>query len=45
MTVQRIGSGHDMAGDVGPKSASELRRMILSGGKVDNYIPKNALAV
>lgn len=45
MTVQRIGSGHDMAGDAGPKSASELRRMILSGGKVDNYIPKNALAV
>lgn len=45
MTVQRIGSGHDMAGDVGPKSASELRRMILSGEKVDNYIPKNALAV
>ena len=45
MTVQRIGSGHDMTGDIGPKSASELRRMILSGEKVDNYIPKNALDV
>ena len=45
MTVQRIGSGHDMPGDIGPKSASELRRMILSGEKVDNYIPKNALDV
>ena len=45
MTVQRIGSGHDMTGDIGPKSASELRRMILSGEKVDNYIPTNALDV
>ena len=45
MTVQRIGSGHDMTGDIGPKSASELRRMILSGEKADNYIPKNALDV
>lgn len=46
VTVQRFGSGHDRDGEgPGPKSASELRRMILSGEKVDNYIPKNALSV
>ena len=45
MTVRCIGGGHDMTGDIGPKSASEARRMILSGEKVDNYIPKNALDV
>lgn len=47
VTVRRVGSGHDRndAENGEPKSASELRRMIISGEKVDNYIPKNALGV
>lgn len=47
VTVQRVGSGHDSSGGTEgePKSASELRRMILGGERVDNYIPKNALDV
>lgn len=45
MTVQRFGSGHDMIGDRGPKSASELRGMLAQGRDTSEYIPENALKV
>lgn len=45
MTVQRFGSGHDMSGTKGPKSASELRGMLAQGRDVSEYIPENALKV
>ena len=32
VTVQRFGSGHDQTGNFGPRSASEIRRAIASGG-------------
>lgn len=40
MTVQRFGSGHDMDGDNGPKSAAEIRRMIKAGKSISSHIPK-----
>ena len=45
MTVKRIGSGHDKAGESGPKSASEIRALIERGGDVSGYIPSEALEV
>lgn len=46
MTVQRFGSGHDVqAGQAGPKSASELRRMTLNGHDTSGFIPSPAAAV
>ena len=45
MTVRRVGSGHDKTGDEGPKSASELRAIIRSGGDISQYIPEAAFEV
>lgn len=45
MTVKRIGSGHDEDGETVYKSSSELRRLILSGENVTDYIPAAAMAV
>lgn len=45
MTVQRFGSGHDQVGDSGPKSASELRKIILNGGDISAHIPAGAALV
>lgn len=42
-TVQRYGSGHDMAGEgKGPRSASEIRRMMSAGKRVGEFIPAAA---
>ena len=45
MTVLRFGSGHDQEGESGPKSASELRRMIRKGADISPFIPKEAARV
>lgn len=45
MTVQRFGSGHDMSGDNGPKSASELRALLSQGRDVSGHIPERALRI
>ena len=45
MTVQRLGNGHDRSGELGPKSASELRSLLTRGMDVSEYIPENALRV
>lgn len=45
MTVQRFGSGHDMSGDNGPKSASELRALLAQGRDVSGHIPERALRI
>ena len=45
VTVQRYGSGHDQIGSVGPKSASELRSMILDGKAISGCIPEAAAEV
>ena len=45
MTVQRFGSGHDMSGDDGPKSASELRALLAQGRDVSGHIPERALRI
>ena len=45
MTVLRFGSGHDQEGENGPKSASELRRMIRKGADISPFIPKEAVQV
>ena len=44
-TVKRIGSGHDKAGEQGPKSASELRGLMETGADISEYIPEAALSV
>lgn len=45
VTVKRIGSGHDKAGEQGPKSASELRGLMETGADISEYIPEAALPV
>ncbi len=45
MTVQRFGSGHDLAGGSGPKSAAELRNMLSNGRSVGEYMPRAAADV
>ncbi len=45
MTVRRYGSGHDKTGNNGPKSASELRSIIINGGDISEYIPTAASRV
>ena len=45
ITIQRFGSGHDRTGDIGPRSASEIRRTIASGGDITGSVPDGALAV
>ena len=45
VTVKRIGSGHDKAGEHGPKSASELRQLMETGTDISEYIPEAALSV
>ena len=45
LTVKRIGSGHDKAGEQGPKSASELRGLMETGADISEYIPEAALSV
>ncbi len=45
ITVKRIGSGHDKAGEQGPKSASELRGLMETGADISEYIPEAALSV
>lgn len=42
MTVLRFGSGHDQFGANGPKSASELRRMIIDGKSAASHMPAGA---
>lgn len=42
MTVLRFGSGHDQLGSAGPKSASELRRMIIDGKDIASHAPAEA---
>ena len=42
MTVQRIGNAHDGRGDMGPRSASELREMLEKGEDITSLIPENA---
>lgn len=45
VTVKRIGSGHDKAGEQGPKSASELRGLMETGADISEYIPEAVLSV
>ncbi len=46
MTVRRFGAGHDVSGDGrGPRSASELRRLISSGKDTGEHIPSAAASV
>ncbi len=45
MTVQRFGSGHDQTAESGPRSASEIRRAIASGGDIESSLPAGAYAV
>ena len=45
VTVKRIGSGHDKAGEQGPKSASELRGLMETGADISTHIPEAALSV
>ncbi len=45
ITVKRIGSGHDKAGEHGPKSASELRQLMETGADISEYIPEAVLSV
>lgn len=45
ITVKRIGSGHDKAGEQGPKSASELRGLMETGTDISSHIPEAALSV
>lgn len=45
VTVKRIGSGHDKAGEQGPKSASELRQLMVTGADISAHIPEAALSV
>ena len=45
ITVKRIGSGHDKAGEQGPKSASELRQLMETGADISEYIPEAAQSV
>ncbi|MGI5977120.1 MAG: nucleotidyltransferase family protein [Candidatus Limivicinus sp.] len=45
VAVRRTGSGHDATGNIGPKSAFELRNMILKGEDIREFIPKNAAEV
>ena len=45
ITIQRFGSGHDQTGESGPRSASEIRRAIASGGDITGSVPEGALAV
>lgn len=45
ITVKRIGSGHDTDGTDGPKSASEIRRMLCEGESISGFIPEQAEAV
>ena len=44
-TVKRIGSGHDKTGNEGPKSASEIREMLLKGESTAGLIPPEAQKV
>lgn len=41
-TVKRIGSGHDENGEIGPRSASEIRRMLCGGKSIAGLVPKEA---
>lgn len=45
ITVQRYGSAHDKPGNSGPKSASELRKLIIQGKDICEYIPHRAAEV
>jgi len=45
ITVQRFGSAHDKTGSIGPKSASELRRIVMQGNDITEHIPINASKV
>jgi len=45
VTVRRIGNGHDSRGEVGPRSASEIREMMEQGKDVSAYIPQEAFGV
>ena len=45
VTVQRFGSGHDSEGDSGPKSASEIRRMLERAEPISEYVPNEAQEV
>jgi len=42
LTVQRFGSAHDKPGNSGPKSASELRKLIIQEKNIREHIPKVA---
>ena len=45
VTVQRIGNDHDCAGQVGPKSASEIRNILRAGGDIKGLVPDEAQEV
>ena len=45
VTVPRFGSGHDQTGGGGPKSASEIRRMMANGKSVAAELPESAAAI
>lgn len=45
VTVKRIGNEHDGKGAQGPKSASELRELMLKGENVAKYVPEEAMKV
>jgi len=42
VTVERVGSGHDQSGGVGPRSASEIRNMISNNKDISEHVPPRA---
>ena len=45
VAIERVGSAHDGEGRPGLRSASEIRRMLLSGRAIGGEVPREALAV
>ena len=45
VTVKRVGNGHDSAGSNGPRSASEIRKMLCHGDSIKGLVPEAAEAV
>lgn len=43
INIKRIGNGHDLKGEEGFKSASEIRELIAEGKNIEAYIPAAAL--
>ena len=44
-TVKRVGNDHDSVGNEGPKSASQLRKMLECGENISKDVPQEAFSV